>query len=150
MLWQIFTLLHRKNPVENAKSGQKLTFYESIRASQKISQTTNFDNPNYWLFERIFVVRGTSNNQGLAVEWCIYPGSALFAKIKLKQCFQRITMSPQLQIVSHWYMLKSIISRERVLKHNFGQTLKLLSAVVTLNIRWRSSKFISLFSVSKQ
>ena len=35
-------------------------------------------------------------------------------------------------------------------KHNFGHTLKLQRAVVTLNIRSRSLKSNSLFSVSKQ
>ena len=35
-------------------------------------------------------------------------------------------------------------------KHNFGQTLILQSAVVTLNIRSRSFKSNSLFFVSKQ
>ena len=35
-------------------------------------------------------------------------------------------------------------------KHNFGQTLKLQSAVVTVNIRSRSLKSNQLFSVSKQ
>ena len=35
-------------------------------------------------------------------------------------------------------------------KHNFGQTLKLQSAVVTVNIRSRSLKSNSLFSVTKQ
>ena len=35
-------------------------------------------------------------------------------------------------------------------KHNFGQTLKLQSDVVTVNIRPRSLKSYSLFSVSKQ
>ena len=35
-------------------------------------------------------------------------------------------------------------------KHNFGQTLKLQSAAVTVKIRSRSLKSISLFSVSKQ
>ena len=44
----------------------------------------------------------------------------------------------------------SIISRESMHKHNFGQTLKLQSAVVTVNIRSKSLKSSSLFSVSKQ
>ena len=35
-------------------------------------------------------------------------------------------------------------------KHNFGQTLELQSDVVTVNIRPRSLKSYSLFSVSKQ
>ena len=35
-------------------------------------------------------------------------------------------------------------------KHNFGQILNLQRAVVTLNIRSRSSKSNKLFSVSKQ
>ena len=35
-------------------------------------------------------------------------------------------------------------------KHNFGQTLNLQSAVFTMNIRLRSLKSNSLFSVSKQ
>ena len=35
-------------------------------------------------------------------------------------------------------------------KHNFDQTLKVQSAVVTMNIRPRSLKSYSLFSVSKQ
>ena len=35
-------------------------------------------------------------------------------------------------------------------KHNFGQTFKLQSAVVTVNIRSWSLKSNSLFSVSKQ
>ena len=35
-------------------------------------------------------------------------------------------------------------------KHNFGQTLKLQSAMGTVNIRSRSLKSNSLFSVSKQ
>ena len=35
-------------------------------------------------------------------------------------------------------------------KHNFGQTLKLQSAVVTVNIRSRSLKSNKVFSVSKQ
>ena len=35
-------------------------------------------------------------------------------------------------------------------RHNFGQTLKLQSAVVTVNIRSRSLKSNDLFSVSKQ
>ena len=35
-------------------------------------------------------------------------------------------------------------------KHNFGQTLKLQSAVVTLHTRSRSLKSNSIFSVSKQ
>ena len=33
-----------------------------------------------------------------------------------------------------------IISRESMYKHNFGQTLKLQNAVVTVNIRSRSLK----------
>ena len=44
----------------------------------------------------------------------------------------------------------SIISRESMHKHNFGQTLKLQSAVGTVNIRSRSLKSNSLFSASKQ
>ena len=44
----------------------------------------------------------------------------------------------------------SIISRESMHKHNFGQTLKLQGAVNTVNIRSRSLKSNSLFSVSKQ
>ena len=40
-----------------------------------------------------------------------------------------------------------IVSREHMHKHNFGQTLKLHSAVVTLN---KMSKSNILFSVSKQ
>ena len=44
----------------------------------------------------------------------------------------------------------SIISRESMHKHNFGQTLKLQSAVFTVNIRSMSLKSYSLFSVSKQ
>ena len=35
-------------------------------------------------------------------------------------------------------------------KHNFGQTLKLQSAVVTVNIRSRSLKSNSIFSVCRQ
>ena len=41
-------------------------------------------------------------------------------------------------------------SRESKYTHIFGQTLKLQSAVVTVNIRSRSLKSNSLFSVSKQ
>ena len=44
----------------------------------------------------------------------------------------------------------SIISRESMHKHKFGQTLALQSVVVTVNIRSRSLKSYSLFSVSKQ
>ena len=45
----------------------------------------------------------------------------------------------------------SIISRESMQKHYFGQTLKLQSDVVPVNIRSRSlKKSNSLFSVSKQ
>ena len=44
----------------------------------------------------------------------------------------------------------SNISRESMHKHNFGQTLKLQSAAVTVNIRSRLLKYNSLFSVSKQ
>ena len=44
----------------------------------------------------------------------------------------------------------SIISRESMHKHNFGQTLKLLSDVVTVNTRSKSLKSNLLLSVSKQ
>ena len=44
----------------------------------------------------------------------------------------------------------SIISRESMHKHNFGQTLKFQSAVVTVNIRSKSLKSNSLLTVSKQ
>ena len=48
--------------------------------------------------------------------------------------------------------ISSIISRESYCmhKHNFGQTLKLQSDVVTLNIRSRSSKSNQFFSVPIQ
>ena len=39
----------------------------------------------------------------------------------------------------------SIISRESMHKHNFGQTLKLQSAVVNVNIWSRSLKLINSF-----
>ena len=44
----------------------------------------------------------------------------------------------------------SIISKKSMYKQNFGQTLKLQSAVVTLNIRSRSSKSNQLFFVTKE
>ena len=67
---------------------------------------------------------------------------------KLKQCFQRKTMSSQ----PHAYCSllchngPSIISKESMHIHNFGQTLN----VVTVNIRSRLLKSNELFSVSKQ
>ena len=44
----------------------------------------------------------------------------------------------------------SIISKKSMHKHNFGQTLNLQSAVVTVNIRSRSLKSNQRFSGSKQ
>ena len=44
----------------------------------------------------------------------------------------------------------SIISRKSMHKHNFGQTLKIKSAVVTLKTRSMSLQHNLLFSVSKQ
>ena len=44
-----------------------MTFYESIRAFPKISETPVCDHSNYRLFERIPAVPGTSNNRGLTV-----------------------------------------------------------------------------------
>ena len=82
---------------------------------------------------------------------------------ELKQCFQKKTMSPELQIESSSMLTAlycvtgwnpSNILRESMHKHNFGQTLKIQSAVVTLNIRSRSSKsyllFLSANNVSMQ
>ena len=72
---------------------------------------------------------------------------------KLKQCFQRKTMPHKLQIdlasiLTVLYCVtmmqaesSSIISRESMNRHNFGQTLNIQSAAVTLNIRSSSSKF---------
>ena len=68
-----------------------------------------------------------------------------------KQCFQRKTCPPTANWVGmHAYCsllchndtswIPPIISKESMHIHNFGQTLKLQSAVVTLNIRRRSSK----------
>ena len=51
-------------------------------------------------------------------------------------------------IVAH--NIPSIISRESMNKHNFGQTLKLQSVMVTVNIRSKSLKSNSFFFVSKQ
>ena len=60
--------------------------------------------------------------------------------VKLKHCF-----------LTALYCLIMIqaVSRESKHKHIFGQTLKLQSAVVTLNISSRSSKYNKLFSASK-
>ena len=44
-----------------------MTFNESIRAVQKISETPVFDHSNYRLFEKIPAVPGTLNNQGFTV-----------------------------------------------------------------------------------
>ena len=83
---------------------------------------------------------------------------------KLKQYFQRKAMSPppppplpptSIGVGKHTYCsllchnVPSIISRESMHKHNFGQLLKLQSAVVTMDIRSRSLNSNSLFSVSK-
>ena len=69
---------------------------------------------------------------------------------ELKQCFQRKTMSPRTanRVRKHVYCFllchndtgwnPSIISRESMHKHNFGQALKLQSVGVTLNIRSRT------------
>ena len=48
------------------------------------------------------------------------------------------------------FVIKTFVLSMSMHKHNFGQKLKLQSAVVTLNIRSRSSKPNQLFSVSKQ
>ena len=44
----------------------------------------------------------------------------------------------------------SIIIKEKHSQTQFGQTMKLQSAMVTVNIRPRSLKYIQLFSVFKQ
>ena len=70
MLWQTdICNTSQKNPVENASSGKKMTFYESLRVFywKYQSQTTDFDNPNYRLFERIPLVYGTLNICSLTV-----------------------------------------------------------------------------------
>ena len=66
---------------------------------------------------------------------------------KSKQCFQRKTMSPNRNLGRQACLLPllchndpSIISRENMHNHNYGQTLKLKSVVVTVNIRSRSLK----------
>ena len=60
---------------------------------------------------------------------------------KIKAVFSEL--SPQLQFDMACTLCHndpSIISKESMHKHNFGQTLKLQSAVVTVNIRSRSLK----------
>ena len=66
-------------------------------------------------------------------------------------------MSPQPKMESASFLaalycliMIQAVSRESKHKHNFGQTLKLQSAVVTLNISSRSSKYNKLFSATKQ
>ena len=48
------------------------------------------------------------------------------------------------------FVIKTFVLSMSMHKHNFGQKFKLESALVTLNIRSRSSKPNQLFSVSKQ
>ena len=60
MLWQMFWLLHGKHKLK-----LQTTFYESIQAFWK---TPDFNHSNYWLFERIPAVPGTSINRGLTVQ----------------------------------------------------------------------------------
>ena len=59
--------------MENANSDKTMTFYERIRAFQKISEngypkTPVFNHSNYRLFEMIPAVPGASNNRGLTVK----------------------------------------------------------------------------------
>ena len=61
--------------------------------------------------------------------------------------FESVSMLSALYCVTKIHQL---LLRENMHKHYFGQTLKLQSAVVTVNLRSRSLESKVLFSVSKQ
>ena len=56
-----------ENTSWSCKLCQNNDIYESIRAFPKIQENSDFDHLNYWLFQRIPAVPGTSNNRGLTV-----------------------------------------------------------------------------------
>ena len=67
-----------------------MTFLESIRAFPKTSENGNpktpvFDHSNYRFFERIPVVPGSSNNQGLTV--FLFLAGVYYVSVRFK-CFK--------------------------------------------------------------